>query len=482
MLRTLPRSIRILRNVIIAGALAAGYLPAKRALHRYMYSDALLEFRHSQLDPTPDYFIRLNNVKMRHYDAHKLVSYAHCDALQMSTDQRKFELNTVHDALYRGDDGEFKYRANHAVYLETGSQMNADGDVHILNKDMDLHSQALSYNGNSGHMTINTHVTGTLKGGKIDADHVDYRLTNGSYRAGPVAFNGPVDLELGLPQESNDPPKPTKWNIQGETMTYSGRDSQIATYSNAVASDGEIILIAPNVVHDRKADVLTAKGRIQYFSAKADLVADQCVVYRKEKRAVLTGNVLMLAKPKSEEDGKPKVEKLPPFQPLTPDQVIGKEPEKIDETEKKRAENLRETKTIRDFPMVIASAKIEYWYGKGSRRAVITGSPQGRQELPENQWRHMWTNVAFYDGEKERLRMVSTKDKRDTRLKNSIGDDVSANWMEVSTKEGDDEMSGHGFIGSLAALDEDYQRDKKKPSDGAPVGSKKPNPPKTPPP
>jgi hypothetical protein len=145
----------------------------------------------------------------------------------------------------------------------------------------------------------------------------------------------------------------------------------------------------------------------------------------------------------------------------------------------------------------MCSAKIEYWYGKGSRRAVITGAPQGRQELPESRWRHVWTNVAYYDGENETLKLVSTKDKKDTLEKNSLGDAVTADWMEVSTKEDDDQMSGHGFAGHFASLDDEdvARKDKsdaktdpksksagdKPPATATPPATGTP-PPKTPPP
>ena len=51
----------------------------------------------------------------------------------------------------------------------------------------------------------------------------------------------------------------------------------------------------------------------------------------------------------------------------------------------------------------------------------------------------MWTNTARYDAENEILRLNGTKGKGDARLKNSIGDDLTANWFELSTAEGEDE-------------------------------------------
>jgi hypothetical protein len=214
---------------------------------------------------------------------------------------------------------------------------------------------------------------------------------------------------------------------------------------------------------------------VQYFSAKADIVSDDCVIYRKEKRAVLTGHVLMYVKPKKDEDEKPKVEPLPPFQPQTPEEAIGKPPEKVTDEEKQKANEIRDNKSVRDFPAIVVSEKTEYWYAKGARRAVITGSPQARQELSNSRWRLIWTNVGYYDGERETLKMVSSKSKHDTRMKNSLGDDVTAEWMLVSTKEDDDSMKGHDFAGSLVNLEnEDVPTDKPKTPTSAPAKSTPP--------
>lgn len=460
MRRPIPKQFLVARNLAVAIALVASVGPIKRALHNFAVSDALAELRLASLAPTPDYFIRLEGVKMRHYNETSMVSSATCTRVDMSQDRHTFEMNGVRDALYKGKQGEFHYEARHAIYNDLTSRLSADGNVRVRNKDMDLGSRAMEFNGNTNHLRIESQVTGKLKGGDLDVQHVDYEIDNGAYRAGPVSWKGP--LALNLAQEPTDADKPSVWDIDGDGISYSGKDSQIANYTNAVATDGDVILLAPTVVHDRKTDVLTATGRIQYFSAKADLVADKCVIYRKEKRAVLTGNVLMLVKAKKDQDGKPKVEKLPSFQPLRPEQVVAAPPEKVDDKEKEKANQLRDSKTLREFPTVMCSDKIEYWYGKGSRHAVITGAPQGRQELPEGRWRHLWTHVAYYDGEKETLKLVSTKDQKDTRVKNSIGDNVVGDWMEVSTKEDDDQMTGYGFKAHFASLDDELPKDKKK--------------------
>src|SRR6185503_17951776 len=137
----------------------------------------------------------------------------------------------------------------------------------------------------------------------------------------------------------------------------------------------------------------------------------------REKRAVLTGNVSMLVKPKDQE--KLEVVEIQPFRPEVPIEVAAsrpKPPSGASEAEKKQNEELRSSKTARKYPISIRSEQIEYWYKRGERRATITGSPEARQDFPNGRWRRMKTNKAYYDAEKETLQLVSSESKRDTRV------------------------------------------------------------------
>jgi hypothetical protein len=442
----------LVRNIVLLAGLAAAIPPTGRFLQRFGNEDPLGAAKNRDVIES-GILMRMEGVQLRHYDRKGLITAAKCDQVLLASDRQTYDLHGVRDALYRGDQGTFHYTAGHANFVEGSKELKADKGIHIRNADMNLTAKSLEYNGRLSKLLVRGNVAGKLKGGDFKASNVEYKLDSGAYRAGPVYWKGMLALNL---QDEGEQQKPTTWEIQGALVTYSGKNGQIATYTNAVAADDEVILIAPKVVHDRKSDVLTATGRVQYFSAKADLVADKCVVYRKEKRAELIGSVLMYVKPKKDQNGKPKVEPLPAFQPLNPDQVKPQRPtKKLTEEEKKNAEQLRDSKTIRDFPMVMVAAKIDYWYAKGARRAVITGAPQGRQELADGRWRHVWSNVGFYDGEKEVLKLVSSKGLKDTRMKNSIGDDLTADWMEVSTKEEEDELTGYGFIGKVVSLDDE---------------------------
>jgi lipopolysaccharide export system protein LptA len=184
---------------------------------------------------------------------------------------------------------------------------------------------------------------------------------------------------------------------------------------------------------------------VKYFSPKANMSCEKAVIYRKEKRAVLTGNVDMLVKPKDKQT-KAVVEEIPPFRPEVPKEISTERPA-APPTEKQGNpidDDLQNAKTLRNYPTAITAAKIEYWYAKGDRHAIITGSPQARQVLPEGRWRKLWAHEAQYDGEKEFLTLISREGQSDARAQTSLGDDIVAERVVVSTKEDDDDLEAKG--------------------------------------
>ncbi|HZH99426.1 MAG TPA: hypothetical protein VEX38_10685, partial [Fimbriimonadaceae bacterium] len=261
-------------------------------------------------------------------------------------------------------------------------------------------------------------------------------------------------------QEASGPQGKTRWAIDSDSMRGTPT-SEI--YTNGSASDGEIMVKAPRIEREKKTDVITATGKVYYFSEKANIVCDKAVIYQKEKRAVLTGNVRMLVKPKDQE--KLDFTEVAPFEPLVPNKVLNDRPAPPPsaqaQQEKDLDDELRSSKTVRKYPVKVQAARVEYWYAKGQRKATITGNPQARQELAGGRWRHIWTHQAFYDGEKETLRLVSDKDKRDTRMKNSIEDDLVAQAVTISTREEDEDYEVEKPKGFVHTDPQDDPRDKK---------------------
>ena len=400
--------------------------------------------------------IRMDKVVLRDYKGAKLISRANANRIDILKDRQSVNLYGVTNGVYDGSKGHFTYSAASATWSLGAKWVTVNKSLDIHGKDLDLHAQGLTYDDRVGELRITGKVTGRLYKGHVVASTVRYNMTSGASETGAVDWTGKLDL--GPQDEAQSAPR--TWNIHGAHQKTTG---DVSVFEKGTATDGDLILVAPIVEHNQKTDVLTANGGIQYYSAKADITADKCVVYRKEKRAVLTGHVVMYVKPKSQEDTPTKQEKLPEFKPVTPDKVVAKHlstpPDK--DTEKEMEDEIRSTKNLRDFPMVVVSAQIEYWYAKGNRHAVITGEPQGRQTLKGDEWRHLWSHQAFYDGEKETLRLVSTESKKDTIMKNSLGDNTKATEITVSTKEGDDEMDCTEPESLINTFDDEIPRDDK---------------------
>jgi hypothetical protein len=462
--------LKRVRNLALLAGVVAVSPVTWREFRQMMAEDAFAKYRYRQ--PEPDVSIRFEDVDFRQYRGLDLQTFARADVLEVSNDRIRMSMQGIHDGVYRDGDRTFKYTARHADWNSLTKVLDAEGGVRVRSKDMDLTATKVQFDSGPKLLTIPGAFRGKLAGGRLAAHNLRYRTERETFTMGPVEWTGkpPKDLVGGLPVNLQQ----RSWNFRSEKIERP-EGPEVITYIDAVATDGEVIVIAPKIVHNRKTDEFVAGGlkkgdRIQYFSARANVVADHVEVFRKERRAVFTGDVVMLAKPKSEENGKPKVEALPAFQPLQPDEVKAEPPAKgRPEDEKEKDEQLRNNESLRKYPLVMASAKVEYWYERGSRKAVITGNPQGRQELPGDRWRHLWTNIGYYDGEKETLRLVSSKDLKDTRMKNSIGDDVIAEWMLVSTAEDSEAFTGSKIEATFVDLSDEDPRNETKPATPPPA-------------
>jgi len=93
---------------------------------------------------------------------------------------------------------------------------------------------------------------------------------------------------------------------------------------------------------------------------------------------------------------------------------------------------------------------------------------EAHRGLTGTRWRHGWTHRALYDAEKDRLTLISSDGNFDTRVKSSIGDDLVAKQVELSTRRGNDELTAKQPRGDIYDDDEDLQKDPKKDGGGTP--------------
>ena len=388
-----------------------------------------------------DITIRMTNVSLKHFSGATKISDCVVVRLDSTNNQQVLELHDVRNGSYQSDKGEFQYDAASATYDRPARTLTVRAGARIHNKDMDLKAPEFTYLEESKQLKASGAIVGRFFGGQLAASSLTYEVGVGNYHLGPIVWEGEMASPL---QEATGETQKSRWKIKSQSMDHKdGHDY----FENAEATDGDVIVSAPKIERDVKTDSITATGRVRYFSVKANLICDKCVVYRKEKRAVLTGNVQMLVKAQDQE--KLEVQEIPPFRPMVPDEISEVRPPAPPVEDKGADQEVRSAETRRKYPIAVLAAKIEYWYKKGNRKAVITGSPQARQDLSAGRWRAIWTTTAYYDGEAESLKLESPKGKQSTRLKTSLGDDILCGSAWISTKEKDDAYKLYDLAGSF---------------------------------
>lgn len=436
---TLRRAIQF----VLAGAAICGAVYYANWIVRI---DPLARYRPDQgnVDSTPG--LEMGNVDLVMFDGDDQVGTLRAKRMTVSRDRTQYILHDIEDGRVKTAKGEFKVSMKQAEYNQRRQTLAALKGARFWNDKMDIKTDGFTYSRRGQTLQTVGRIEGSIGGGKITASSFHYFADDESFRAADVHWVGIPDANL---QELPGARQRVAWDIRGDLAVK----GDLWIYKGGRATDGEIIMLGDTIEHNRKTDVVTATGNVRYFSSRANLTCEKVVVYRKEKRAVLTGNVTMLVKPKEQE--KLKEAPIPPFRPIVPEGIAKARPAAPTPEDKQADDELR-SNTARKYPTQVWAEKIVYWYAKGSRRAEISGKPQARQELPNGRWRHLWTVTAFYDDQAQTLKLVSSKDKKDTRVITSIGDDLVAEWLLVSTDDSkEDEMSGKGVEGTVMSDDED---------------------------
>jgi lipopolysaccharide export system protein LptA len=481
-----------------------------------------------------DVGVQLKDVRMKAYHTGQLVTSIQSDVIQISKDRQTFTLQGIHDGLYHQDADVYRYEATNGIWNASARHLAINGAVRIQTADMDLRTSDVQFDQPEHSLSTLRLVSGRLYHGSIKADTFRMDTKSHEYTTGAIDYRGDLAM-LQKNDTGDDGPVSKTWHVTGD-MAKGSRSKRY--YVRGRAEDDEMILKADLVNQDLKNDVIVATGNVKYYSAKADITADEATVFHKERRVILTGHVTIFIKPKSEQNKPPVEEATPEFKRVPPDKMIagtlvgvaegapkelatkdplskpplqpangvqapgsgapptkapvpasqpqkkpatagpldGKKPAPQTAEEKQLDDELRSGKSIRQYPMIIVCDKVDYFYRKGDRHGHVTGNPEAHQDLPAGRWRYAWSNTADYDAEKDELTLVSTPKKLDLRMKNSKGDDLTAQDLTVSTKEDSDEEDYHGRKVSgtvLSDSDEDTGASGKK----APAGEKSATPP-----
>ena len=433
-----------LRNalLVLGGAGVVGM--AWVSLAQILKVDAFAKFGPTGVPVGAEAGVTLTNFRMKAYEGGRLAAEAVMDGVEVRRDRSQMAMTGVRDGKFYESGGEtYSFDMPSATFHYFQDRLSAEKGAHVVGKDIDLTSDKFNYDKTSKTLLVRGTVQGELHGGAVKADDLTIVSSSKSLSANNIRWIGEVELEQDGQRR--------QWDIDGKHMSRSA-DGKTDIYTKVRATDGEIIVIADKGEYTRETDVLVATGNVRYWGVDANMTCDTATVYRKERRAVMTGVVRMMIK--SEDDEKVVESEIPAIERVTKES-LKTNPQGATEEQIKV---LRDSDNIRKFPIKVVSDKIEYWYKKGERRAVITGSPFARQDFTDG-WRIGWAVEAFYDGETEKLTLKSKAVERDVIVMNSIGDVFNAVDIVLSTKEGDHTFDGNN-IGAIYydSSDEDPPR------------------------
>jgi hypothetical protein len=406
--------------------------------------------------------IEMKGVTVKHYNGSKLTGTVFVDKVEVPQDHQSLDFFGIHGGHFNTTQGPITYNGQAGSFNVVTGQLVVNTPGHVTAKNLDLVTSSFLFDQQTMNLTMPGGVHGTADGGQIVGTNLVYRGRTGGY-----SFKGdwmgvpPKEAGLEVVQavgpskadSQSQAPTKTRWHITGEVDFLNG----VANYTDMRAEDGEILVTAPRGSLDQHTDVLTLDGPVRYYSEKANCECDHAVIYRKEKKAVLTGHVHMLVKPKDQE--RLQVSEIPPWKPPVPSSVAQNRPPAPQsaeaQQEKDLDDELRSSKTQRKYPAHVKADEVDYWYAKGNRHAIIKGSPDCYQELAGGRWRRVVTHVGYYDGEKDELTLQSSDGTKDTRVVDSLDDDFVATKFTVSTKEDDDKYSASGMDGNYSSDEED---------------------------
>jgi lipopolysaccharide export system protein LptA len=395
--------------------------------------------------PTPTVGLEMKDLVYTAYDEKgRLVTEAKVSEMTATRDRVSVQLTNVRDGIFHMEDkSKLKYAANAAVYNPPIKRLTGEGLLTLEGKDFRLATQEAIFDGRTNVLTISRAVRGLLGGGMVDAQALTYNLKERTGQVVGITWRGqPPDGANPTPGAARD------WTVSAERTDLRG-----GTYihSKGRATDGEVIVIADRIEQNTQTQVLVATGNVRYHGRDANVTCGRATIYRRERRAVFETGVDMLIKPK--DSPAPQEEVIPPLQPVVPNDIARTLPAPSADPSARDA--VRDSENLRRYPIAVRADKVEYWYAAGQRRAVVTGNPQARQQIAGQGWRMMWAPQANYDGEREILTMNSAGSGRQVRFINSLGDDLAAVQVEVSTREGDDTMSAKDVQGTVNIEDDE---------------------------
>jgi len=402
-------------------------------------------FAHLRADGSSSGFdLNLGRFKFKAYQSGKEVASATVDKGTIFKNTRTVDMQGVKDGVMTSDDGEkVQFNAPAATYDINTKDTIAPLGVQIKTKDGVVNAPQMHYDAAQKTVTAPGALRGKIGDGVVTGQGMTMDLTKKTVKIGDVTYEGKVKVD----QQDQE------WKISADEFESTGKNKTLYTKCKAVSEDQ--IIYADKVEYDRTTEVLVATGNVRTFGKEANMVSDKATVKRKESRAIFEGSVTMLMKPENEtsitETPLVRLGQSSPDSPGPTTKPVGK-----NDPDRPKDEAIRDQDTMRKYPAVVRADKIDYVYKEGQRHADITGSPMGRQEI-DGRWRMLWADSGDYNGETKRLTLKSASGRR-VRARTSLGDDLRAVTMVVSTKKDDDYMKATDSEGVVRMSQDDVPK------------------------
>ena len=386
--------------------------------------------------------VHMTNVHMKAYELGQLSAVADMGDLSIRRDRSQMTMTSVRNGEFISRDGViYHFEGDRAVLLYFTRNLRADQGAHVWNDDVDLIASAFTFNDATKTLLVSGDVSGRLDDGDVTARDITIHIDTEEITAHDFSWSGMLQDPVQEDQRQ-------EWTVFGKK--FYTIDEDIRAFEMGRATDGEILIVADHIEHNRKTDVTIATGNVKFWGLDANVKCEKATLYRDERRIYLEGNVTMFIK--TEDDEELREEEIPDLTRADPAKIETDPQGATDE----EVEVLRNDENLRKYPTKVIADNIEYWYRKGERRAVITGSPFARQDLPEG-WRLGWSVTGYYDGEAKTLTLKSTVEEESVRevlFFLSIGDIFKANDITFSTDEDNKNWSGN-WVAAAIYIDED---------------------------
>lgn len=379
--------------------------------------------------------IRMKDVDFEVHDGKEKLLNGKVSTVEVSNDRLMYEFLDLTGTAGSEKDNKVDFASKKASYDSISRQLHFNTGTSIEGRDFALFAPKALYSERDQQMSM-PQTAGTVFNGKMLASAISYSVPTSELRSKKIHWNGKLPAVFQDTPVGQAPQGKSGWDFRSEKDQVWNSKKKVVSMQSVRATDGDVLIRAEIAEWDQAKDILTCSGKVYYYSEKANFVADKATIYRKEKRAVLGGDIRMLMKSKGQANLS---EEIPPFRPDVPDNISEGRPAAPTSEEVQQQKDLdaalRSAENLREYPAIIIAKQVEYWYPKGNTRAVITGNPECLQDFPGNRWRRVTADIAKYDGQADTLRLESSGAKKSVRVKTSIGDNILASWGLFSVKD-----------------------------------------------